>query len=76
MAVRITETAYSSGRGIRRLFFIAQDSRASLESIGQYHDHRDVPVRFLLVFFALFAFFVFSALFLLFVLGDDAPDTL
>ena len=45
-------------------------------SIGQYHDHRDVPVRFLLVFFALFAFFVFSALFLLFVLGDDAPDTL
>ena len=73
MAVRITETAYSSGRGIRRLFFIAQDSRASLESIGQFHDHRDVPVLFLLVFSALFAF---SALFLLFVLGDDAPDTL
>ena len=42
-------------------------------SIGQYHDHRDVPVLFLLVFSALFAF---SALFLLFVLGDDAPDTL
>ena len=42
-------------------------------SIGHYHDHRDVPVLFLLVFSALFAF---SALFLLFVLSDDPPDTL